>query len=89
MNAAYWITGFLLGATCTMLFMVSLLSNLKDENEALRERLKAAKQRTKGERSRRLDTEIALEDAGETIAYQRDELYRVKHPTRLIEYVED
>lgn len=88
MNTVYWVVGFLLGATCTMLFMVSMLSNLREENEALRERLRESRRKAKGERSRRLDTEIALEDAGETIAYQRDELYRVKHPAELMEYEE-
>lgn len=83
------VIGFILGLCVGLLICVQILSELREENERLRERLTESRRKAKGERSRRLDTEIALEDAGETIAYQRDELYRVKHPAELMEYGEE
>lgn len=89
MNNIYCIVGFMLGATCTMLFMLSMVTGLKEENDYLRDRLRIKREKVKAEKSLRLDREIDLEDANEIIAYQRDELYRIKHPVKLSEYRED
>lgn len=84
---------FMLGITIGLLIKVTRMENRDKRQRAiikkLHGRLSGADKAFKRERDKRYDAEIDLEDLREVAEYQRDKLYELSHPAKLVCYTEE